>query len=261
MTTLPNFITYIKANPMELDVMMSEVYQQVTAGMTGFQMFDGGAHKGWHTMQMLKLPGCAVVHAVEADPAMGQQLTQNLSRWHVAETPRIDIVLKALQNDPNLTEIPWLSSHSHVGRSSIEAHGGAATSIWADHRDVQYREKRTVPATTIDQIFAGTTGPVPFLKLDLEGADFLALNGATQTMRNHRPVIAFENSSKAPSVHGFSVDFMMRFFEEQQYVPLSYVGEKLTPANFFDFYEAWAVPVEQFDLTHELIVKAAAKRC
>jgi FkbM family methyltransferase len=169
-------------------------------------------------------------------------------------------VLAALQDDPARTEIPWLSSHSHAGRSSIEAAGGDAPSIWADHKDVQYREKTTVPATTLDRMLEGAPGALPFLKLDLEGADFLALRGASATLKERRPTVAFENAAKGPAVHGYSVEDMIGFFTAHQMIPLSYVGDPLSAAGWFDFHEAWAVPLEHYARAHRAISEAVARR-
>lgn len=260
MNKLTQLKTFIKTNPMELDVIMMEVYQQLTHGMQGFSMFDGGSHKGWHALRMLKLMGCKEVFAVEADPSMGRVVSDNLTKWHTSSTPQLHLVLKALQDDPETTEIPWMSSHSHIGRSSIQSRkeDGVQT-IWADHADVQYRDTTHVPATTIDQILVNAD-QVPFLKLDLEGADFLAMQGAKDTLKNKRPVIAFENSSKAPAVHGYSLEDASAFFMGQGYIPLSYVGEPLTFSNWFDFYEAWAVPQERFAEVYGLISRGIEQR-
>ena len=260
MTRLEKFKDYVKAKPIELDQMMADVYRALTVVQTGFSMFDGGAHKGWHTNQMMRLPGCTTVWSVEADPAMGAVLTENLAKWHKGSVPELRVVLKALQNDPGLTSIPWMSSHSHVGRSSIRAPNAGQPTIWSQHKDVQYRAETSVPATTIDQILAADHNALPFLKLDLEGADILALRGAEMTLSEKRPVIAFENSDKAPSVHGYTLDDVLEYFGGLNYVVLDYVGTPMQKTNWFDFYEAWAVPMERLSETSELITAAVDRR-
>lgn len=260
MTTMQKFRVYVLENPMELDVAMWEVYTILAQNAGQFTMFDGGSHKGWHALKMLQLKNCAMVYAVEADPSIGDVLVDNLTKWHRAKRPELQIVRKALQDQAATTEIPWLSSHSHVGRSSIQSKNSDEPSIWATHLDVQYREDMTVPATTIDLILANDKNPLPFVKLDLEGADFLALRGAGQTLEKARPVIAFENSDKAPGVHGYSLDDVNSYFKSHSYVPLDYVGRPLKKDNWFEFYEAWAVPAEKLELVQRLIAEAVNKR-
>ncbi len=244
---------------MQLDMIMHEVYESLSADQEHFTMFDGGSHKGWHAWRMIQLPGCREVYAVEADPSMGKILTENLTKWHKTPQPELHIVLKALQNDPETTEIPWMSSHTHVGRSSILSTNKTAPTIWDTHTDVKYRDQLSVPATTIDQILHPAKS-IPFLKLDLEGADFLALRGATQTLTEKRPVVAYENSSKAPQVHGYSVNDIQSYFEKVGYIPLNYIGVPMTTDTWFDFHEAWAIPIEKYLKTLKLIEKSISKR-
>lgn len=260
MTTMQEFRAYVLENPMELDVAMWEVYTILAQDVNNFTMFDGGSHKGWHALRMLQLKGCASVYAVEADPTIGDILVSNLTKWHTDKTPVLHIVRKALQDQASTTSIPWLSSHSHVGRSSIQSENTDAPSIWSTHQDVKYRDDVRVPATTIDLILEANKAPLPFVKLDLEGADFLALRGAAQTLKNDRPVIAFENSDKAPGVHGYTLDDVSAYFKSHSYVPLDYVGNPLEQGSWFEFYEAWAVPIEKLEQVQGLISDAVNKR-
>jgi FkbM family methyltransferase len=260
MSRIARLKDFVKANPMELDVAMQEVYTGLTQGTSGFAMFEGGAHKGWHAWRMIQLPGCGAVYAVEADPTMSRTLTDNLTAWHKTATPHLTIVAKALQNRPDVSDIPWMSSDSHVGRSSIRAEATGVASIWDDHKDVHYREPVRVPATTIDAILAAEMRPIPFIKLDLEGADIIALMGGEKTLQTRRPVIAFENASKAPGVHGYTLDDVIAFFSRLGYWPLDYVGDRLKPETWFEFHEAWAVPIETAAKAHPLITAAMQRR-
>lgn len=190
MLTISEFRTLALKDLMLLERIMADIYTQLTADMTGFAMFDGGAHRGFHTKQMLALPGCRRVHAVEADPFMMETLRANLADALEQDTPELCLIGKALQDDPDTRSISWKSSHSHVGRSSIKSRNPARTTIWPESANVAYRDEMSVEATTIDLILADETAPLPFLKLDLEGADLLALQGAADTLQDRRPVVA-----------------------------------------------------------------------
>ena len=125
---------------------------------------------------------------------------------------------------------------------------------------MKYRDTMSVDATTIDSILADERRPVPFLKLDLEGADLLSLKGASSTLSEKRPIVAFENSIHAPKVHGFTVEEIASFFLKLDYVPLNFIGEPIGPEKWFGFFEAWAVPIEQLDWLQETVRAAISKR-
>lgn len=257
---LQTFRTYALSNMMEVETILSEVYQARCAGRSGFALFDGGAHKAWHTLRMLDLPGCERVHAVEADPFMAETFKDILERKGRSEDARVVFHQKALQNDPRRPSIPWKSSPSHVGRSSIVSNASSRQTIWADNTDIEYRDEFEVPATTIDTILASEPLPLPFLKLDLEGADLLALRGASETLRGKRPVVAFENSIHAPKVHGFTLEEIAEYFSGLGYVPMNFVGEVMTPSTWFGFFEAWLAPVEDADWLSAQLNAALEKR-
>jgi len=245
--TLEDFRAYATSNMMGLEALLSEIYTAHAAGQSNFVMFDGGAHKGYHTTRMADLPGVSQVYAVEADPFMAETLRGNLGERLEADTPKILLTEAALQNNPVITSIPWKSSPSHVGRSSIVSANPDRSTIWGDNPDMEYRDEMSVKATTIDIILENELLDMPFLKLDLEGADLLALQGANQTLRNKRPIVAFENSIHAPKVHGFSLEDIAAYFERLNYVPMNFIGDPIGPDTWFGFFEAWAVPHEHAD--------------
>lgn len=259
MPTLAEFKAHVLRNMMDLEAVIVDVYTAGAKGLSGFAMFDGGAHKGYHTQRMARLPGCRTVYAIEADPHMAGVLSETLA----AAAPGGALIVQlaqALQDDPACREIPWRSSSSHVGRSSIVSRNAAHATIWQDRTEVKYREQTTVPATTIDRILAAETGPLPFIKLDLEGADLLALRGAPVALRRFRPVVAFENSVHAPDVHGFSVAEMIEYFAGLDYVPMDFVGTPLTEATWFGLFEAFAAPREKAAWLSATLQDATARR-
>lgn len=259
MSRLTEFREYALANKMELEAILSEVYAELTRGHTGFAMFDGGAHKGYHTLRMLALPGCERVFAVEADPVMAQTLKDILDR-EAAGDPRVTLVQKALQRDPSIRSIPWRSSSSHQGRSSIVSAKSDRPTIWHGNQEMEYREITQVDAATIDDILSDNTLPVGFIKLDLEGADLHALFGARDTLACHRPVVAFENSVHAPEVHGFTLPEVAGYFHGLGYVAMNVVGEVMGVDNWFGFFEAWAVPRERAAAVSGMINDSLARR-
>lgn len=259
MISLSEFRNYATANMMELETILVEVYSELMRERSGFSMFDGGAHKGYHTLRMLGLGGCERVFAVEADPVMADELRVILQRAAPVDE-RVVVVQKALQRHPAIRSIPWRSSISHQGRSSILSDNGERQTIWQGNQQMEYRDVMEVEASTIDTIVGVNSPPVGFIKLDLEGADLHALFGARDTLARYRPVVAFENSVHAPEVHGFTLPEVSGYFHGLGYVALDAVGNVMTRDNWFGFFEAWAVPREQVVAVSRLITAALARR-
>jgi len=257
---IENFRNFALQNMMQVEQILSEVYSGITAGQTGFAMFDGGAHKAYHTLRMLDLPGCEKVHAVEADPFMAETFGKAIAPHSEKIKGRLAFHQAALQDDPKTKRIAWKSSPSHVGRSSIVSANAERDTIWGDNPDMEYRDAMTVPATTIDQILENEQLPVPFIKTDLEGADLIALKGAAATLAKHRPVVAFENSLHSPKVHGFTIDEMIEYFADLGYVGMNFVGETLTKENWFGFFEAWLTPTNHVEELRAHLHSSLAKR-
>lgn len=257
--TLAEFRAFVEPRKMVLEAIVSDIYTRRCAGRAGFALFDGGAHRAYHTLRMLALPGCERVYAVEADPFMAETFRDVLADKAPEAGDRVVLLKRAIQNDPDVHLIDWKSSPSHAGRSSIVSANADRRTIWEGTADMQYREDMRVPATTIDKILQGEPRPLPFLKLDLEGADLLALMGATQTLRSKRPVVAFENSVHAPKVHGFTLDQIAAYFADLDYVPLNVLGEPIGPENWFGFFEAWAAPREDVGWLQEALARSIVR--
>lgn len=73
-----------------------------------------------------------------------------------------------------------------------------STSFWpscafgdviGDHGFCRVEERPDLPSTTIDERVASGWLPPTVLTLDIEGAEFLALQGARQTLERHRPEV------------------------------------------------------------------------
>jgi FkbM family methyltransferase len=207
---------------------MAKTYQTLAVMNPEFVALDGGAHKAHHTRQLAALPNAVKVFAVEASDTLASAL-------EAMRMPNVEVINAAIQDDPACEEVVFRLSSSHPGRSGI-------TPIWKDDQSVQYIDVRS-RATTIDRICAGHK--VNFIKLDLEGGEFRALQGATQTLAAGRPWIAFENSNRARKVGGFSQQEFYDFFTANGYALMTFWGEAYTPDNEFSYWYAAAAPVEQ----------------
>ncbi|GEM_PF-3006015 len=122
--------------------------------------------------------------------------------------------------------------------------------------DNQYEfEEITVKTTTIDKdIESLRLDPtmVRSIKLDLEGAEFLALQGAERTLNIGRPLIAMENGVLAMSVFDYDDNDVDAFLDRVDYRRISFFGEKLDTGNF-DFWYMFYAPAEHVDTFASLL--------
>jgi hypothetical protein len=73
------------------------------------------------------------------------------------------------------------------GQASLKPHHQAS---WSDPKNIQQHQARAI---TLDSWAAESGWPkVNFMKLDIEGAELLALRGASQLVRRHQPILFFE---------------------------------------------------------------------
>jgi FkbM family methyltransferase len=207
---------------------MARTYTKLAEGLNAFSALDGGAHKAYHTRQLAALPNRRKVYAVEASESLATGL-------RAMQIPNVEVVCAAIQQDPACNEVVFRLSDSHPGRSGI-------LPIWKDDASVHYTEVRAA-ATTIDRICEGQ--PINFIKLDLEGGEFRALQGGAKTLAAGRPWIAFENSIHARKSGGFTQQEFYDFFAANGYDLLTFWGEAYTPTNEFQYWYAAAAPVEQ----------------
>jgi FkbM family methyltransferase len=127
-----------------------------------FCFLDGGANMGLFSLIALQNEHCVAVHAYEPDPATLPMLRDNLERsgrigWHIHP-----VALSSASGTANLTRIP-----GHSGGSSIAR---------ADRAGVESVTVTCVDGTHILKHIGSESAPL-ILKLDVEGAEHLALEG------------------------------------------------------------------------------------
>lgn len=133
----------------------------------GDVVVDGGANVGFFTLLMAKLVGpSGWVHAFEPEPGNRKALVRNIELNNLMQ---VTLCTKPLWNRP---EKLLLHRHADPGQSAIVLEGNEDCS--------------TVWATTLDHELPGGTAP-RLLKLDIEGSELRALEGATKLLDNRPP--------------------------------------------------------------------------
>ena len=134
--------------------------------MTGHESyFDCGAFTGDTIADFLKATGGRYrrIWAAEPDRSNYKQLLQYIEDEQLSD---IEVVNKGI--------------YGYAGRLPFQEEGSMLSMITS-------QSKRYIEVDTIDRIAAGN--PVTYIKLDVEGAELQALQGAEQTIRTCKPVL------------------------------------------------------------------------
>ncbi len=143
-----------------LDRILSTLVKQDTVA------FDIGANIGWYSCLMHRLTqGSGTIVAVEPMPRA------------------LRLLRKCAESRPTLYVVP-----SAIGEASGSAHLCEAESL--NTSQVTYSNEGEVEVVTIDGL-AARFGQPEVIKIDVEGAEMMALRGARNTLSHERPPIVF----------------------------------------------------------------------
>ncbi|MBD0274200.1 MAG: FkbM family methyltransferase [Acetobacteraceae bacterium] len=166
---------------------------------------DGGANEGLHTFPLAEL----------VEPS-GQVLAFEPIAWR-AETlarvaqerglPQLRVFARALAEHDGTAPFHWVRNSDGYSGLRPRAHYPFAPDM----------EMLTVRTVALDGLLDGAR-PWRFCKLDLEGGEFRALQGAARALGRHRPLVVFE-SDRAGSAHahGYSPEEFFGFFDALGY--------------------------------------------
>ena len=160
---------------------------------TGKIIFDIGAHIGYSTLyfaEMVEPPGKVV--SFEPNNVNLERIQKLLSR-NSELGKRVTVVNKAVSDRDG--HVDFVSSSSIEDGSSS---GGFIEEAHTIFEKDSYEEKRgfrrkQVETVSIDSFVGNNAWAVPYMiKIDIEGAEFLALKGAMDTLRRHKPILLME---------------------------------------------------------------------
>ncbi len=161
----------------------------------GMTVFDVGAHVGYFSLIMSRLVGSGgEIYAFEP-----RDLNRDFLKTHI-----------------RLNKISNVRVHSHclgnhIGQVRFETRTGSGTGHVSSSGNV------TVSMTTIDALVKGGVIPLPdLIKVDVEGAELLVLQGGYESIRKQRPTMIL-------AVHSNLIELECRSLLE----PLGYVFKDL----------------------------------
>ena len=175
---------------------------------------DGGANRGLHTLPMARLVGTTGrVIAVEPVPETADSLEALLRD---KELHNVDVVRKALFHERGVVTFNVVMN--------APTRSGIYESEYPFDAQVQRIEVET---DRLDELLADVER-LRFCKLDLEGAEFRALQGAERTLARCGPTVVFEVSLSAPATYGYEPAELFAFFDGLGYETFDLLGRPIT---------------------------------
>lgn len=201
------------------DLLMYWIYRLSEA--TGTTALDVGANQGSHTKALLAAVG-SEGHVVAFEPI--PFLYSSLVRKYISD-PRCQVFPYAISQSDGESHF-FINSCNYSFCSALvnsdQISGGTSTQI-------------SVHVRCLDSIDFSAS-KISLIKLDVEGAELLVLNGACNTIANHRPVCVFEWGDFTAPVFGSHSGDMYHFWEAQDYFLFDVRGRQIK--NSDDFCES-----------------------
>jgi FkbM family methyltransferase len=139
---------------------------------------DVGANIGCHTISYANMNPESKVWAFEPQEKLFGILSRNVARNNLSE--RVEIYKCGLGHKETLTT---LSSLDNVWDANMQGHNKGGLGIGEGGEIIKIRTLDSLDLPGLD-----------FLKIDVEGAEGLVLQGAAQTIKKYKPVIFFEHN-------------------------------------------------------------------
>jgi FkbM family methyltransferase len=208
---------------------------------SGDSAVDIGAHVGRHTAPIAEAVGPAgKVIAAEPLPEMARQLRSFAA-------PNVEVVELACGARP-LDRAAFTYVPDFPGFSGF--------------RERVYPAKATVKicqveVTTLDALAQRLPRKPRYVKIDVEGAEYLVLLGGKDTLSAGRPIVSIESGAESLRDYEHTAADIFDFFELLNYVVMDIEGVRLTRKDFVvsnEIQRVWdyiAVPREEQELAEE----------
>lgn len=173
--------------------------------VTDFRLaIDGGAHVG--TWSRVLSQSFQSVIAVEPSRDTFEALTANMQTFGCDNVDRRNVALGAVSGSVSMAPLdPRAEALKNTGARFVQSGGD-------------------IPCQRIDEWKLPSLG---FLKLDVEGSEPLALEGARKTLVRCRPIVLFECKGFWRHRYGLPIDAPQRVLESVGYHQLEQAGKDL----------------------------------
>lgn len=174
-------------------------------------VLDVGANIGFFSVLFSQLVSTNNrVVAIEPTPLALHYLRRNLQRNNCLSSVEIfEGVMTDTEGMVELRTVPGMEEYSSLG-SIVE-------SIGADPQVTSIE----VYGSTLDKLVLDKSLQPGFIKIDTEGAEYLVLSGAKNTLEKYRPVILSELSDKYLATLGHTAKMVVNLLERNGYCVLN----------------------------------------
>jgi FkbM family methyltransferase len=192
---------------------------------------DVGANIGFYSVLAARLlPGRRVL-AVEPNPEAQRRLAANLARNGVDGSVTVFAgVASDAPGEAELNLIEGMEEYSSLGSIVHAAVAGEAS------------KRLAVPAETLDRLVERFGLEPGLIKIDVEGAEKLVLDGALETLRRFRPVILTELSPALLEPMGASAAAIVEQLERLGYRVID-AEDPAVPPGSRDYGDVLCLPV------------------
>lgn len=164
----------------------------------GQTIFDVGVYRGYFSLAFLGKVGISGrVVAFEPNPYTVRLLQDTIA---VNRLSNMTLVPKAISDKPAGKLLLWAEGISSVSSLHADALGSPPT------------ESAEVEVTSIDQYVADSSNFPDVIKIDIEGAELLALQGAKKTLQQQKTIVACEIHPHKLPAFGHTAQQVKEFF-------------------------------------------------
>jgi FkbM family methyltransferase len=180
---------------------------------TGGTFIDVGAHIGYYSLKAANIVGAnGHVVAVEPNPQTLPKLQANIA----ASSARVVGVWPVACAGSESTLEFYAAPRSNTGESSLSKENAS--------QDSPATAKYSVRGRPLDAIVKeAKLDHIDVIKIDVEGAEFEVLKGATQTLADYHPVLIVEIDSSQLKAMGTSVEEVTQFLTSRGYSAVRHV--------------------------------------
>jgi FkbM family methyltransferase len=197
------FVNYLERDNLifETEIVMEHLSEIVKDSKV---IIDAGAHSGSHTILYKSINPEVVIHAFEPQLKMFELLSHNIEQNNFNNVFLHNL---ALANKAHTTRLVTSVSDAHYDENYNHVVLENGELDYVVHTNISYGDDNlfnlggvgfgeggeVVSTITIDSL---SLEQCDFIKLDIEGAEPLALSGAIETIKKFYPTILFEHNSQ-----------------------------------------------------------------
>ncbi|GHV21499.1 hypothetical protein AGMMS49959_10730 [Planctomycetales bacterium] len=175
-------------------------------------VFDIGANIGWYSLNIAKTYPRSIVYSFEPIAPTRQIMMRNIQ---LSDCHNIEVFANGFWNEPTVLEF-------HFNK---DASGATSVVNLLDRSDV---EKIPCKVTTLDS-FVGenSIAKLDFIKCDVEGAEFMVMQGAKTTLNTFKPKLFLEMLRKWSRKFNYHPNDIIEFLTELGYGCFEIIDRKL----------------------------------